>query len=170
MVWLAGSNHSGYATGARIFNAATALGVPMSRIVEKCDSVTFCLSKVRAMVAHVAAPRTHPSRSCHVRQALGAPAGSMLCGTKEFIYHAHRWRKALGGGMRQVGVLAAPGIIALRDMPAKIAGDHARAQTLAAGLAKVRVRCSLLVVGTYSCLLRARLRVESTDRQHRVQR
>lgn len=65
--------------GARIFNAAAALDVDVARIVKNCDSVTFCLSK-----------------------ALGAPAGSMLCGSKEFIYHAHRWRKTLGGGMRQV--------------------------------------------------------------------
>ena len=84
MVWLAGSNHSGYATGARIFNAATALGVPMSRIVEKCDSVTFCLSKVRATVAHVVGVRrpTHAPLT-----VVPCPPGAGCSGWVHAVWH-----------------------------------------------------------------------------------
>jgi threonine aldolase len=97
--------------GARIFNAAVSLGVPAMRLVEPVDSVTFCLSK-----------------------GLCAPVGSVLCGSKEFIYQAHRIRKQLGGGMRQAGILAAAGIVALETMIDRLAEDHARARTLAQGL------------------------------------
>lgn len=100
--------------GARIFNAAVALGVPAKELVEPADSVTFCLSK-----------------------ALCAPVGSVLCGSKDFIKKAHRVRKQLGGGMRQAGVLAAAGIVALETMVDRLAEDHARARRLALGLATV---------------------------------
>jgi threonine aldolase len=100
--------------GARIFNAAVALGVPASGLAEPVDSVTFCLSK-----------------------ALGAPVGSVLCGSSDYIQRAHRWRKLLGGGMRQVGVLAAAGLVALRDNVDRLAEDHANAQLLAEGLAEI---------------------------------
>ena len=100
--------------GARIFNAAVALGVPARQLVEPVDSITFCLSK-----------------------ALCAPVGSVLCGTQEFISKARRVRKQLGGGMRQAGILAAAGIIALESMIDRLAEDHARAKRLAAGLAKI---------------------------------
>ncbi|MBN2500399.1 MAG: low-specificity L-threonine aldolase [Anaerolineales bacterium] len=99
--------------GARIFNAAAALEVPARALVEPADSVTFCLSK-----------------------GLCAPVGSVLCGSAEFIHKAHRIRKQLGGGMRQAGILAAAGIVALEEMVARIGEDHARAQKLAAGLAE----------------------------------
>jgi threonine aldolase len=94
--------------GARLFNAAVALGVEASELAGPADTVTFCLSK-----------------------ALCAPVGSVLCGSEEFIHQAIRVRKQLGGGMRQVGVLAAAGIVALEKMVDSLAGDHARAKYLA---------------------------------------
>jgi threonine aldolase len=100
--------------GARVFNAATALGRPVAEITRKFDSVMFCLSK-----------------------ALGAPVGSMLVGEKVFIEKARAYRKALGGGMRQAGVLAAAGLIALEKMPLRLKEDHENAQVLAQGLAEV---------------------------------
>jgi len=105
--------------GARIFNASTASGVPVKDYAALVDSVMFCLSK-----------------------GLSAPVGSMLAGPRDFIDFARRIRKALGGGMRQVGVLAAPGIIALTEMTGRLGQDHARAKKLAsaiAGLPGVRV-------------------------------
>jgi threonine aldolase len=100
--------------GARIFNAAVAQGVPASELAAPADSVTFCLSK-----------------------GLCAPVGSVLCGSKEFIHQALRIRKQLGGGMRQAGVLAAAGIVALDTMVDRLADDHRRAKTLAKGLASI---------------------------------
>jgi len=97
--------------GARIFNAAVALGVNASDLTQDVDSVMFCLSK-----------------------GLCAPVGSMLCGSKNFIYQARRARKQLGGGMRQAGVLAAAGLISLEKMTQRLAEDHTRAADLAAGL------------------------------------
>lgn len=97
--------------GARIFNAAAALGVPVSTLTASADSVTFCLSK-----------------------GLCAPVGSVLCGTSDFITKARRIRKQLGGGMRQAGVLAAAGIVALEQMTGRLAEDHTRARRLADGL------------------------------------
>lgn len=100
--------------GARIFNAAIALNVPVRTLVASADSVTFCLSK-----------------------GLGAPVGSMLCGPASYIQRAKRWRKLLGGGMRQVGVLAAAGLIALNEQVDRLAEDHANARRLADGLASL---------------------------------
>ena len=100
--------------GARIFNAAKALGVKANSLVEEVDSVSICLSK-----------------------GLAAPAGSVVCGTREFITEARRVRKVLGGGMRQAGVLAAAGIVALNEMIERLGDDHANAQTLAKGLANM---------------------------------
>jgi len=98
--------------GARLFNAAVALGVPPARLARGFDSVMFTLSK-----------------------GLGAPVGSMLCGLAAWIREARRVRKAFGGGMRQVGVLAAAGVLALEHGPARLAEDHANAKRLAEGLA-----------------------------------
>jgi len=98
--------------GARVFNAAVALGVEVRDLTRSVDSVQFCLSK-----------------------GLSAPVGSMLCGTRAFIAEARRWRKMLGGGMRQAGVLAAAGIEALDNMVDRMADDHANARRLAEGLA-----------------------------------
>lgn len=100
--------------GARIFNAAVALGLEARELARDADSVMFCLSK-----------------------ALAAPVGSLLCGTKEFIAEARRNRKMLGGGMRQVGVLAAAGLVALEQMVDRLAEDHANARRLAEGLAEL---------------------------------
>jgi len=100
--------------GARVFNAAEALGIPVREIVAPVDTVMFCLSK-----------------------ALGAPVGSMLAGTREDIARARLYRKRLGGGMRQAGVLAAAGLIALEDHPRLLARDHANARFLAEALGKV---------------------------------
>jgi threonine aldolase len=97
--------------GARIFNAAIAQGVSAKELAEPADSVTFCLSK-----------------------GLSAPVGSVLCGSTEFISKAHRIRKQLGGGMRQAGILAAAGIVALDTMVERLADDHKRAIFLARGL------------------------------------
>ena len=98
--------------GARVFNASVALGVDVKQITQYVDSVTFCLSK-----------------------GLSAPVGSLICGDKDFIARARRNRKMLGGGMRQAGVLAAAGIIALEKMIDRLADDHANARCLAEGLA-----------------------------------
>jgi threonine aldolase len=100
--------------GARLFNAAVALGVSAKDLAGPADSVTFCLSK-----------------------GLCAPVGSVLCGSQEFIYRAHRLRKQLGGGMRQAGILAAAGIISLESMIDRLAEDHARARRLADGLTRI---------------------------------
>jgi len=105
------SNLALHIDGARIFNAAAALGVPARELVEPADSITFCLSK-----------------------ALCAPVGSVLCGSEEFIQKARRARKQLGGGMRQAGVLAAAGIVALENMIQRLGEDHQRAKKLAEGL------------------------------------
>lgn len=101
--------------GARIFNAATALGETVAALARPADSVMFCLSK-----------------------GLGAPVGSMLLGTRAFIEEARRWRKLLGGGMRQAGVLAAAGLVALEETPPRLAEDHANARRLAEGVAELR--------------------------------
>jgi threonine aldolase len=101
--------------GARIFNAAVALDIPARSLVAPADSVTFCLSK-----------------------ALCAPVGSVLCGDEAFIRQARRVRKQLGGGMRQAGILAAAGIVALDSMVDRLAEDHERARSLAAGLRKIQ--------------------------------
>ena len=101
--------------GARIFNASVALGRPVAEITKKFGSVMFCLSK-----------------------GLGAPVGSLLVGSKRFIEQARIYRKALGGGMRQAGVLAAAGLIALEEGPKRLHQDHANAKFLAEGLAKTR--------------------------------
>ncbi len=100
--------------GARIFNAAAALCVDVSELVDPVDSVTFCLSK-----------------------ALCAPVGSVLCGSQDFIHRAHRMRKQLGGGMRQAGILAAAGIVALEKIVPRLGEDHIRARNLAQGLSAV---------------------------------
>ncbi len=100
--------------GARVFNAAVALGQPLSRLCAPADSVSICLSK-----------------------GLGTPVGTVLCGDRDFIRRAMRARKILGGGMRQVGVLAACGLYALERNIARLAEDHARARRLAAGLAAI---------------------------------
>jgi threonine aldolase len=94
--------------GARIFNAAVALGKPVAEITRKFDSVMFCLSK-----------------------GLGAPVGSLLVGSKSFVEQARSVRKAFGGGMRQAGILAAAGLIALEKMPGRLHVDHANARFLA---------------------------------------
>ena len=100
--------------GARMFNAAVALSATPAEVAAPFDSATFCLSK-----------------------ALSAPVGSVICGSNDFIKKAHRLRKQLGGGMRQAGILAAAGIVALDTIPQRLNDDHIRARKLAEGLAKV---------------------------------
>jgi threonine aldolase len=101
--------------GARIFNASTALNVDVKDLVAPADSVMFCLSK-----------------------GLASPIGSMLVGTRPFIKRARHIRKMLGGGMRQVGIIAAAGIISLEKMTKRLGDDHARAKRLADGLQKIK--------------------------------
>lgn len=101
--------------GARIFNASTALGVPVKRLVQAADSVSVCLSK-----------------------GLGAPVGSVIVGSSDFIMKASRVRKSLGGGMRQLGVLAAPGLVSLRDIVGRLHLDHKKAHILADGLNSIK--------------------------------
>ena len=101
--------------GARLFNAAVAQGVPAADLAGPADSVMFCLSK-----------------------GLSAPVGSVLCGPADFIAEARRYRKMVGGGMRQAGVLAAAGLVALEQMIERLEDDHAQARRLAAGLRDVR--------------------------------
>ncbi|MDT4965929.1 MAG: threonine aldolase [Acidobacteriota bacterium] len=100
--------------GARIFNASAAVGESVAELSRSVDSVMFCLSK-----------------------GLGAPVGSMLLGSRAFIDEARVWRKILGGGMRQAGVLAAAGLVALEDSPGLLPQDHANARRLAEGLAEI---------------------------------
>ena len=100
--------------GARLFNAALALGVPASQLAQYADSVAFSLCK-----------------------GLACPVGSVLCGSEEFIGEARRYRKMLGGGMRQAGIIAAAGVYALENMVDRLAEDHENARVLADGLSSV---------------------------------
>jgi threonine aldolase len=100
--------------GARVFNAAVALGVSVSEIARNVDSVMFCLSK-----------------------GLGAPVGSMLVGSHDFIQKSRIYRKMFGGGMRQAGVLAAAGLIALQESPKRLSTDHENGRWLAAAIAQI---------------------------------
>ncbi len=112
--------------GARIFNAAVALNTTVAEIARPFDSVMFCLSK-----------------------GLGAPIGSMILGKRDFIAEAKSWRKRLGGGMRQVGVLAAAGRLALEESPQLLPADHANAKRLAEGVAELRgIQIDLATVQT----------------------
>ena len=100
--------------GARVCNAAVALGQPLAKVVAHVDSVSICLSK-----------------------GLCSPIGTVIAGTAQFIARAHRVRKSIGGGMRQAGVTAAAGLISLNDMVARLADDHKHARLLAEGLAEI---------------------------------
>jgi threonine aldolase len=93
--------------GARLFNAAVALDIPAKQLTKDVDSVQICLSK-----------------------GLSAPVGSIIAGTEEFIHESHRTRKKLGGGMRQAGIIAAPGIVALEKMVDRLKEDHENAKRL----------------------------------------
>ena len=118
--------------GARLFNAAVALRRPAGDFTRQVDSVTFCVSK-----------------------GLAAPVGSVICGSADFIERARRWRKMLGGGMRQVGILAAAGIVALERMVERLADDHANARRLGEGLAKLPgLRVDLASVQTNIVIVR----------------
>ena len=98
--------------GARIFNAAVSLKVPVAKLTEKVDSVMFCLSK-----------------------GLSAPVGSLVCGSSDFIDQARKMRKMVGGGMRQAGHLAAAGLVALQELVNRLQEDHENAKLLARGIA-----------------------------------
>ena len=100
--------------GARIFNASVASGSSVADLTRDCDSVMFTLSK-----------------------GLGAPVGSMLLGSRDFITEARTWRKRLGGGMRQIGILAAAGLLALEEGPRRLHEDHENARALAEGVAQI---------------------------------
>jgi threonine aldolase len=102
--------------GARIFNAAAYLNVEVKEITQYCDSVMFCLSK-----------------------GLGAPVGSILAGDEEFIFKARKGRKLMGGGMRQAGVIAAPGIIAVEKMTKRLHDDHENARKIAQALSEFEI-------------------------------
>jgi threonine aldolase len=119
--------------GARVFNASVALGVPVSEMTSLVDSVSFCLSK-----------------------GLGSPAGSVLCGSGALIEKARQWRKRLGGGMRQSGILAACGIVSLTSMVDRLAEDHRRARAMASAIEELpglevdwkRVQTNMVLVRT----------------------
>lgn len=112
--------------GARIFNAAVALGVDVRELTSSVDSVSFCLSK-----------------------GLSAPVGSAVCGSVEFIAEARRTRKVLGGGMRQAGIIAAAGIVAMEQMVERLKEDHVNARHLAEGIAQIEgLSIDLTVVQT----------------------
>jgi threonine aldolase len=131
--------------GARVFNAATALGESVADMTNKVDSVMFCLSK-----------------------GLGAPVGSMVVGTQQFIDKARIYRKMFGGGMRQAGVIAAAGMIALEKSPGRLHEDHKRAHRLAQGVAKIpgfavdpaKVRTNILI---FDCSKTGKTAVEWCD-------
>jgi len=148
--------------GARLFNAATCLKVAPAELAVEADSVSICLSK-----------------------GLAAPVGSLVCGTRSFIDEARRMRKVLGGGMRQAGVLAAAGIVALSEMTERLAEDHANARRLAHGLTQIEgldvnpetvrtniVYCDIRQDGLQAAELAARLNAEGVRvlpvRQYRV--
>jgi threonine aldolase len=134
--------------GARIFNAATALGENVAQLTRKVDSVMFCLSK-----------------------GLGAPVGSMVVGSKAFIEKARIYRKMFGGGMRQAGVIAAAGLIALEKSPARLHIDHENAKRLAEGIAEIpgltidpkRVRSNIVI---FDCTKTGKTAVEICDALH----
>jgi threonine aldolase len=134
--------------GARIFNAATALGDDVANMSSKVDSVMFCLSK-----------------------GLGAPVGSLIVGSKEFIERARVYRKMFGGGMRQVGVLAAAGFVALEKSPARLYEDHANAKRLAEGIAQIpglridpaKVKSNIVI---FDCSASGRNAIELCDALH----
>jgi threonine aldolase len=127
--------------GARIFNAAVALGVDVQALTRGFDTVMFCLSK-----------------------GLGAPVGSMLTGSAELMAQARLFRKALGGGMRQAGVLAAAGLIALEEGPGRLHEDHANAKLLAESLAGLEgVELNPADVETNIVIFRLTGRVKATD-------
>jgi threonine aldolase len=134
--------------GARIFNAAVALNEDVARMTKKVDSVMFCLSK-----------------------GLGAPVGSMIVGSKEFIERARVYRKMFGGGMRQVGVIAAAGLVALEKSPARLHEDHENAKHLANGIAQIaglkidpeRVRSNIVI---FDCSASGMNAVELCDALH----
>jgi threonine aldolase len=109
-----GTNIPVHIDGARLFNAAAALNLPASELTQYCDTVQVCLSK-----------------------GLGAPVGSILAGSREFIASARKWRKRLGGGLRQSGIIAAPGLVALTQMRERLAEDHENAQSLAEQLNQI---------------------------------
>jgi threonine aldolase len=135
-IW-AGAKDAGlpvHLDGARVFNAATALGIPVAELTSGFDTVMFCLSK-----------------------GLGAPVGSMLVGSRELIARARSVRKALGGGMRQAGILAAAGLIALEEGPGRLAEDHANARLLAEAVAaSAEVEIDLEAVQTNIVIFRLR--------------
>jgi len=134
--------------GARIFNAATALGDNVARMTRKVDSVMFCLSK-----------------------GLGAPVGSMIAGTKAFIEKARVYRKMFGGGMRQAGVIASAGLIALEKSPGRLHIDQESAQRLAEGIAEIpgltidpkKVRSNIVI---FDCSKTGKTAVELCDALH----
>jgi threonine aldolase len=127
--------------GARLFNAAVALRRPAADFARPVDSVTFCVSK-----------------------GLGAPVGSVICGSREFVGRARRVRKMLGGGMRQAGIIAAAGIVALERMVERLGEDHANARRLAEGLAKLPgLRVDLSSVQTNIVILRVDRGPAATD-------
>jgi threonine aldolase len=126
--------------GARIFNAAVALNVPVNKLVGDVDSVCFCLSK-----------------------GLSAPVGSLLCGTRDFIESARKWRKMIGGGMRQAGIIAAAGIVALETMVTRLAEDHVNAHRLARGINAVSGLSILNKVQTNIVLFEIPITVPTPD-------
>ncbi|MDH3454881.1 MAG: low-specificity L-threonine aldolase [Desulfuromonadales bacterium] len=125
--------------GARVFNAAVRQQVPLSTITRRYDSVSFCLSK-----------------------GLGAPVGSILVGSREFIDRAHRWRKMVGGGMRQAGVLAAAGIHALQNHVERLAEDHQNARALSEELNRIdELAVDMSAVETNMVFVSTELEVQS---------
>lgn len=139
--------------GARIFNAAAATGETVEALARPADSIMFCLSK-----------------------GLGAPVGSILAGSSAFIEKARRWRKLLGGGMRQAGVLAAAALVALRDTPPRLHEDHANARRLAGGVAEIpgvridpeRVQTNIVIFDVSGTKLTADSICDRLKREHGV--
>jgi threonine aldolase len=139
-IW-AGAREAGlpvHLDGARVFNAAAALGIGVAKLTSGFDTVMFCLSK-----------------------GLGAPVGSMLVGSRKAIAQARIHRKALGGGMRQAGILAAAGLIALHEMPKRLAEDHANARLLAEAVAGVPEAAEIDMAGVETNIVIFKLRKNS---------
>jgi threonine aldolase len=136
--------------GARIFNAATALGVDVKKFTRYADSVAFCLSK-----------------------GLSAPVGSVICGKTDFIKEARRIRKMVGVGMRQAGIIAAAGIVALEQMTDRLADDHRNARRLAEGIAQIkglsidlsRVQTNIIYFGIENCRIQTELLIKKMSQK-----
>ena len=158
--------------GARVMNAAVAQRVPVSTILQHAHTVSMSLSKVGHEKNTQSRPDWKASHSRCARQGLGAPVGTLLAGPREFIFQAGRCRKVLGGSMRQAGILAAAGKVALLEMAGRLEEDHHNARTFAQGEQGTRAKHTSRTASTIICFFiscsAAQQRVSSVQRRHEL--